>query len=84
VNITVTGGNVSVNGKVAVHDTPPKGMSVMAIKEALLKSGQVTADRIFMIEPKSLAPERKPDLKDSRVDFRLRQDLLQGPTLRGP
>jgi len=44
----------------------------MQVKEAILKSGQVEAERIFMIEPKSLAPEKKEKLKDSRVDFRIK------------
>ena len=38
----------------------------------LLKSGQVTADRMFLVEPKSLEPEKKEKLKNSRVDFRLK------------
>ncbi len=38
----------------------------------LLKSGQVTADRVFLVEPKSLEPEKKEKLKNSRVDFRLK------------
>jgi len=42
------------------------------VKELITKSGQVTADRIFIIEPKSLTPEKKENLKDSRVDFNLK------------
>jgi len=41
-------------------------------KELILKSGKVTPDRVFVVEPKSLAPEKKGDIKDSRVDFRLK------------
>ena len=44
----------------------------LTIKDYLLESGKVTADRIFLVEPKSLAPEKKEKLKDSRVDFRLK------------
>jgi hypothetical protein len=44
----------------------------MQVKEAILKSGQVEPERIFMIEPKSLAPEKKEKLKESRVDFRIK------------
>ena len=44
----------------------------LAVKDYLLKSGKVTADRIFLVEPKSLAPEKKEKLKNSRVDFRLK------------
>ncbi len=43
-----------------------------AVKEALLKSGKVEAERIFLVEPKSLAPERKEKVRDSRVDFRIK------------
>jgi hypothetical protein len=44
----------------------------MQVKEAILKSGQVEPERIFIVEPKSLAPEKKEKLKDSRVDFRIK------------
>ena len=44
----------------------------MGVKEAILKSGQVEAERIFMIEPKSLSPEKKEKQKDSRVDFKIK------------
>ena len=42
------------------------------VKEAISKSGQVEPERIFMIEPKSLTPEKKEKLKDSRVDFKIK------------
>jgi hypothetical protein len=44
----------------------------LKIKDYILKSGQVTADRMFLAEPKSLEPEKKEKLKNSRVDFRLK------------
>jgi len=44
----------------------------MKTKDAILKSGQIEPDRIFILEPKSLAPEKKEKLKDSRVDFKLK------------
>ena len=44
----------------------------MRVKDAILKPGQVEPDRIFLIEPKSLAPEKKEKLKESRVDFKLK------------
>jgi hypothetical protein len=44
----------------------------MQVKEAILKSGQVEPERIFMIEPKSLTPPKKEKLKDSRVDFKIK------------
>ena len=43
-----------------------------SIKNALIQSGQVTADRIFIVEPKSLAPEKKEKVKDSRADFKIK------------
>ena len=44
----------------------------MKLKDAILKSGQVEPERIFIIEPKSLAPEKKEKLKDSRVDLKIK------------
>ncbi|MBI5102482.1 MAG: DUF748 domain-containing protein [Nitrospirae bacterium] len=44
----------------------------MKVKDRIIESGQVGAERIFLVEPKSLAPEKKEGMKDSRVDFRLK------------
>jgi hypothetical protein len=44
----------------------------MSVKDVVLKSGKIEAERIFTLEPKSLAPEKKEKLKDSRVDFKLK------------
>ncbi len=44
----------------------------MTVKDAILKPGQVEPGRIFILEPKSLAPEKKEKLKESRVDFKLK------------
>ena len=44
----------------------------LVVKDYVLKSGQVTADRVFLVEPKSLEPETKEKLKGSRVDFKLK------------
>lgn len=44
----------------------------LTAKDYILKSGQVTADRVFLIEPKSLEPEKKEKLKNSRIDFKLK------------
>jgi hypothetical protein len=44
----------------------------MRVKDAILKSGQVEPERVFVLEPKSLAPEKKEKVKDSRVDFKLK------------
>jgi hypothetical protein len=42
------------------------------VKDAILKTGQVEAGRLFVTEPKSLTPEKKEKLKESRVDFTLK------------
>jgi hypothetical protein len=42
------------------------------VKDAILKSGLVEPERIFIIEPKSLAPEKKEKLKESRVNFKIK------------
>ncbi len=46
----------------------------LKIEARILKGGQgrIDAGRIFIVEPKTLAPEKKGKLKDSRVDFRLK------------
>jgi uncharacterized protein involved in outer membrane biogenesis len=44
----------------------------MKVKDAILKSGQVESERVFILEPKSLSPEKKEKAKDSRVDFKLK------------
>lgn len=41
------------------------------VRETILKAGQIQSERIFIVEPKSLAPEKKEKLKDSRVNFKL-------------
>jgi hypothetical protein len=48
------------------------GSRAQAVKDYLLRSGKVTAERIFVVEPKSLMPEKKQKLKDSRADFTLK------------
>ena len=44
----------------------------LRVKALILKSGQIALERIFLIEPESLTPEKKEKLKDSRVDFKLK------------
>ncbi len=44
----------------------------MKVKDAILKSKQVEPERVFILEPKSLAPEKKEKVKESRVDFKLK------------
>ncbi|HEY6012314.1 MAG TPA: hypothetical protein VIX18_12700, partial [Nitrospirota bacterium] len=43
-----------------------------AIKELILKSQKIEPERVFLIEPKSLPPEQKEKLRNSRVDFSLK------------
>ena len=43
----------------------------MKVKEMILQSGKIEPERIFIIQPKSLSPERREMVKDSRVDLRL-------------
>lgn len=44
----------------------------MKVKEAILKSGEVESERVFIVEPKSLAPEKKEKLRESRVELKLK------------
>ena len=41
------------------------------VRDALLKAG-IESERVFIVEPKSLAPEKKENLKDSRINFKIR------------
>jgi len=43
----------------------------MRVKDAIVKSGKVEPERIFIIEPKSLSPERREKVRDSRADFKI-------------
>jgi len=43
-----------------------------AVSEALREKGEFEPGRIFVVEPKTLEPEAKKDVKKSRVDFRLK------------
>jgi uncharacterized protein involved in outer membrane biogenesis len=44
----------------------------MNVKDVILKSGKVGPERVFILEPKSLAPEKKEKVRASRVDFTLK------------
>ena len=44
----------------------------LAAKNAILKSGQVTTDRVFVLEPKIQPSEKKGKVGDNRVDFKLK------------
>jgi hypothetical protein len=41
-------------------------------RERLTGPGGVDPGRVFLVEPKTLPPERKEKLRDSRVDFRVK------------
>ena len=47
------------------------GQRAQDVKDHLTKAG-VGADRAFVVEPKMLAPDKKNNLKNSRVDFAIR------------
>jgi len=42
-----------------------------AVKDALLRSGKVEAERVFIVEPKGLTREKKDKVRDSRVEFKI-------------
>jgi hypothetical protein len=42
------------------------------VRERLVATGKVEAERVFLVAPKTLPPERKEKLRDSRVDFRIK------------
>jgi uncharacterized protein involved in outer membrane biogenesis len=42
------------------------------VRDHLVAMGKVETGRIFLVEPKTLPPERKEKLRDSRVDFRIK------------
>lgn len=43
-----------------------------AVQERLLESKMIAPERIFLVEPKKLEPEKKEGMKDSRVELRLK------------
>ena len=42
------------------------------VRDRLVAVGKVEPGRVFLVEPKTLPPERKEKLRDSRVDFRIK------------
>jgi len=42
------------------------------VRDRLVASGMVEAERVFLVAPKTLSPERKEKQRDSRVDFRIK------------
>ncbi|HEY5191517.1 MAG TPA: hypothetical protein VII77_05985 [Candidatus Deferrimicrobium sp.] len=42
------------------------------MRDRLVAMEKVEPERVFLVEPKTLPPERKEKLRDSRVDFRIK------------
>ena len=42
------------------------------VSDAIMEAGEFDAGRVFVVEPKTLEPEAKKDVKKSRVDFKLK------------
>ncbi len=42
-----------------------------AVRAAILRTGKVEGQRLFIVEPKTLAPEKKENLRGSRVEFKI-------------
>jgi hypothetical protein len=40
-------------------------------RDRILKSKSISPERVFLVEPKSIAPVHKDGIRDTRVDFRL-------------
>jgi len=43
-----------------------------SVKDFILKSGKVTPNRLFIVQAQPLIPEKKENLKSSRVDFKIK------------
>jgi hypothetical protein len=44
----------------------------LKVEDVILKSGKVEHERVFVLEPKLLTPEKKEKVKESRVDLKLK------------
>ena len=42
-----------------------------AVQAAILRSGKIEAERLFIVEPKTPSPEKKDNVKGSRVEFKI-------------
>lgn len=56
-------------GEEELHDLASQRAN--AVKDAILRSKKVDAERLFIVEPKGLAPEKKDAVKNSRVEFKI-------------
>ncbi|MFO7568607.1 MAG: DUF748 domain-containing protein [Smithellaceae bacterium] len=43
-----------------------------SVRKGLLQEGKIDAARIFLVKPKSLQPEKKEKIKDSRAEFKIK------------
>ena len=43
-----------------------------AVKDYMVSQGKVDAGKLFLVEPPGLAPEKKENVKNSRVDLRIK------------
>ncbi len=48
------------------------GERARAVRDYLLQSGELERERVFIVEAKALAGEKKEGMKESRVDFKLK------------
>jgi flagellar motor protein MotB len=48
------------------------GERALTARDYLLQSGQVEPQRLFIVEPETLGGDKKEDVKESRVDFKLK------------
>jgi hypothetical protein len=60
---------------ISVTDEDLRELSAQRARAAhayILNTGKVETERVFLVEPESLSPTEKEDVRRSRVDFRLR------------
>jgi hypothetical protein len=60
---------------IAITDNDLRSLAAqraMKVKDIILKSGKIQPERAFIIEPRSLSPEKLDKVKDARVDVRIK------------
>jgi hypothetical protein len=65
----------SLSDRITVTDDDLRQLAYQrasVIRDYIIASGKVEKERIFLLEPKSLMPEKRENIKDSRVDFQLK------------
>ncbi len=61
--------------KIIVTESDLRGLAyerAFLVKDYILRSGKVEKERVFLVEPKSLQPEKMENVKNSRVNFNLK------------